>query len=197
MPQHAQSTTEPIGSIDAGSLHLRFHPDPALRVKARPVGEVTDNVREAAHRMLEIMRQEEGIGLAAPQVGLPWRMFVCMIPADPKAGPLPEHIKEHTDGQPMVCIDPQLSPVGGLESIEEGCLSLPDIRGQVNRQHAVVMEATNLDGERFEIQAVGLLARCIQHEVDHLDGVMIIDKFGQLDRLRTRSALRKLERKGR
>lgn len=197
MPQHAQSTTEPAGSIDAASLHLRFHPDAALRTKARPVGQPTDNVREVAHKMLEIMRQEEGIGLAAPQVGVPWRMFVCLIPADPKADPLPEHIKEHTDGQPLVCIDPVLSPVGGLESIEEGCLSLPDIRGQVNRQHAVVMEATNLDGERFEVQAVGLLARCIQHEVDHLDGVMIIDKFGQLDRLRTRSALRKLERKAR
>lgn len=195
MPQHAQSTSPTVA--DAQSLHLRFHPDRVLRAKAQPVGEVTDNVREVAQRMLEIMRQEEGIGLAAPQVGLPWRMFVCAIPADPKASPLPEHIQEHTGGQPWVCIDPELKPVGDLESVEEGCLSLPDIRGQVNRQHAVVMEATGLDGERFEVQAVGLLARCIQHETDHLDGILIIDKFGQLDRLRTRSALRKLERKAR
>ncbi len=199
MPQHAdtpsQSTTRP--DADPQSLHLRFHPDRVLRAKAKAVGEVTENVREVADRMVEIMRQEEGIGLAAPQVGLPWRMFVCAIPADPKAPALPEGIQEHTEGKPWVCIDPELRPVGDLESIEEGCLSLPDIRGQVNRQHAVVMEATGLDGKRFEVQAVGLLARCIQHETDHLDGVLIIDKFGQLDRLRTRSAVRKLERKAR
>ncbi|MEQ8317341.1 MAG: peptide deformylase [Phycisphaerales bacterium] len=195
MPQHAHSTTRP--DADPQSLHLRFHPDRVLRTKAEPVGEVTDNVREVAARMVEIMRQEEGIGLAAPQVGLSWRMFVCAIPADRSSGSLPDHIQEHTGGEPWACIDPVLRPVGDLESIEEGCLSLPDIRGQVNRQHAVVMEATGLDGKKFEVQAVGLLARCIQHEVDHLDGVLIIDKFGQLDRLRTRSAVRKLERKAR
>lgn len=197
MPQHAQSTTEPLGSIDPASLRLRFHPDAALRAKARPVGEVTDNVREVAQRMLQIMHEEEGIGLAAPQVGLPWRMFVCMVPADPKAGDLPPGVREDTDGDPIVCIDPTLTPGGDLETFEEGCLSLPDIRGQINRQIEVAMEATGVDGKRFTINAAGLLARCIQHEVDHLDGTLIIDKFGQLDRLRTRSALRRLERKAR
>lgn len=197
MPQHASSTSEPIGSIDPARLHLRFHPDAVLRAKARSVGEVTDNVREVAHRMLQIMHEEEGIGLAAPQVGLPWRMFVCMVPADPHAAPQPEGVQEDTAGKPIVCIDPTLTPGGALESFEEGCLSLPDIRGQINRQVEVSMEATGLDGNRFTINAAGLLARCIQHEVDHLDGVLIIDKFGQLDRLRTRSALRRLERKAR
>lgn len=202
MPQHAQSTSEPIGSIDPAHLHLRIHPDAVLRAKARPVGEVTDNVREVAQRMLQIMHEEEGIGLAAPQVGLPWRMFVCMVPADPKADATsghdqPEGVAEDTAGKPTVCIDPTLTPGGALESFEEGCLSLPDIRGQINRQVEVLMEATGLDGTRFTINTAGLLARCIQHEVDHLDGVLIIDKFGQLDRLRTRSTLRRLERKAR
>jgi peptide deformylase len=197
MPQHAQSTTEPLGSIDPDALHLRLHPDDALRARARPVGEVTDNLRQVAKRMLQIMHDEEGIGLAAPQVGLPWRMFVCAVPADPRADDLPQGVREDTGGDPMVCIDPVLTPVGALASVEEGCLSLPDIRGQINRQVGVSMEATGLDGKRFTIHAAGLLARCIQHEVDHLDGVLIIDKFGQLDRLRTRSALRRLERKSR
>jgi len=197
MPQHAQSTSEPIGSIDPAGLHLRFHPDAVLRTKARPVGEVTDNVREVAQRMLQIMHEEEGIGLAAPQVGLPWRMFVCLVPEDPIPGASPEGFQEDTAGQPLVCIDPDLTPGGAPDSFEEGCLSLPDIRGQINRQIEVSMEATGLDGNRFTINAAGLLARCIQHEVDHLNGVLIIDKFGQLDRLRTRSALRRLERKAR
>lgn len=202
MPQHASSTSEPIGSIDPTGLHLRFHPDAVLRAKARPVGKVTDNVREVAQRMLQIMHEEEGIGLAAPQVGLPWRMFVCMVPADPQADPPSQDnpadgIQQDTAGKPIVCIDPTLTPGGALESFEEGCLSLPDIRGQINRQVEVSMEATGLDGNRTTINAAGLLARCIQHEVDHLDGVLIIDKFGQLDRLRTRSAIRRLERRAR
>lgn len=183
--------------IDPTGLHLRFHPDAVLRAKAHPVGEVTDNVRLVAQRMLQIMHEEEGIGLAAPQVGLPWRMFVCRVPADPSDDDLPNGVREDTAGKPIVCIDPVLTPAGPLASVEEGCLSLPDIRGQINRQVMVSMEATGLDGNRLTINAAGLLARCIQHEVDHLDGVLIIDKFGQLDRLRTRSALRRLERKAR
>ena len=200
MPEHAQSTShDPSGpdAVDPAGLFLRLHPDTILRAKAKAVGTITDNVREVAQRMLEIMHQEEGIGLAAPQVGVPWRMFVCRLPADPSVESGPDGFMSDTDGRPLVCIDPMLTPAGDLEPFEEGCLSLPDIRGQVNRPTLVAMEATALDGERYTVQAAGLLARCVQHEVDHLDGVLIIDKFGQLDRLRTRSALRRLERKAR
>ncbi|MEQ8845319.1 MAG: peptide deformylase [Phycisphaerales bacterium] len=202
MPQDAQSTdaARPAGSpesVDPSGLHLRFFPDTILRTKARPVGTVTENVREVAERMLRIMSEEEGIGLAAPQVGLPWRMFVCVVPADPSEGAVGGEFALDTGGRPLVCIDPVLRPGGALASVEEGCLSLPDIRGQVNRPEAVEMEATGLDGERFVVRAAGLLARCIQHETDHLDGVLIIDKFGQIDRLRTRSAVRRLERQAR
>ena len=186
-----------MAPVDPSTLHLRIHPDEMLRARASVVGEVTENVQDVARRMLEVMHEEEGIGLAAPQVGLSWRMFVCLVPADPKADPAPEGFLQDTGGQPIVCIDPKLTHAGPLEAVEEGCLSLPDIRGQVNRPALVAMEATGLDGQRSTIQASGLLARCIQHETDHLDGVLIIDKFGQLDRLRTRSAVRRLERKAR
>ncbi|MFI4883166.1 MAG: peptide deformylase [Phycisphaerales bacterium JB064] len=201
MPQHVQSTASTPknapAEVDPSTLHLRVHPDQVLRTKAAPVGAVTDNVQDVARRMLQVMHEEEGIGLAAPQVGLPWRMFVCLVPADPHADPAPEGYVQDTGGKPLVCIDPKLTHGGPLEANEEGCLSLPDIRGQVNRPILVTMEATGLDGERYTINAAGLLARCIQHETDHLDGVLIIDKFGQLDRLRTRSAIRRLERKAR
>lgn len=170
-------------------------PDPCLREHARPVGEVTEEVRQVAQRMLEIMHAEEGIGLAAPQVGLAWRMFVCRLPADPHAEPAESGLPVDTEGEPMVCIDPELSLEGPISPFEEGCLSLPDIRGMVQRPPIVRLEATNLDGERFSVRGDGLLARCWQHEMDHLDGVLIIDKFAQLDRLRTRSALRRLEKR--
>lgn len=198
MPPHAkQHAQSPLAEVDPTTLHLRVHPDDVLRTKATPVGAVTENVQEVARRMLEVMHEEEGIGLAAPQVGLPWRMFVCQIPADPNPEPAPADHAQDTAGKPLVCIDPRLTPAGPLDTIEEGCLSLPDIRGGVNRPTLVTMEATGLDGERFTLHTAGLLARCIQHETDHLDGVLIIDKFGQLDRLRTRSAVRRLERKAR
>lgn len=202
MPQHAQQHAQQPSQgtpaeVDPATLHLRVHPDDVLRTKATPVGAVTENVQDVARRMLEVMHEEEGIGLAAPQVGLPWRMFVCQVPTDPSPEPAPADHAQDTASKPLVCIDPMLTPGGPLEANEEGCLSLPDIRGDVNRPTLVTMEATGLDGKRFTIHAAGLLARCIQHETDHLDGVLIIDKFGQLDRLRTRSAVRRLERKAR
>lgn len=196
MAEHAQTKTEEMEHPDPSSLHLRFHPDPCLRARALPVGAVTEPVRALAERMLVVMRSSEGIGLAAPQVGVARRMFVCRVPADPHDGVGVDGIVFDTGDRALVCIDPVLSFGGVLEADEEGCLSLPEIRGVVNRPSEVVLEATGLDGKRFSIRAGGLLARCVQHEVDHLDGVLIIDKFGQLDRLRTRSALRRLERTG-
>lgn len=196
MSERVQTISREPVVPDPGSLHLRTHPDPCLRGRARAVGSVDASVRAVADRMLAVMHESEGIGLAAPQVGLAWRMFVCRVAADPHGGDSSDGLALDTGGRALVCIDPVLSFGGVLEADEEGCLSLPEIRGVVNRPREVVLEATGLDGERFTVRAGGLLARCIQHEVDHLDGVMIIDKFGQLDRLRTRSALRRLERRG-
>ncbi|GIW74455.1 MAG: hypothetical protein KatS3mg103_0977 [Phycisphaerales bacterium] len=211
MPQPAPRSVRPAAdgpalppeAVDPSTLRLRIYPEAILRTKARPVGPVTDAVRRVASRMLELMHEEEGIGLAAPQVGLAWRLFVCHVPDQaPSRGPdrsaqAGDGPACDTDAGPLVCIDPVLRPLGDLEQAEEGCLSLPEIRGQVNRPSQVVLEATGLDGQRFTLHAGGLLARCIQHEADHLDGVLIIDKFGQLDRLRTRSAVRRLERRSR
>ncbi|MCL4220706.1 MAG: peptide deformylase [Phycisphaerales bacterium] len=181
-------------NVDPGSLRIRFYPERILRQKAGPI-DLTPNVAEVALQMVNLMRQAEGIGLAAPQVGLPWRLFVIDIPpgegrdtlADPPTA---------TEG-PLVFVNPELSdPARNLEPLEEGCLSLPEIRGDVIRPTQVTVTATGLDGQRFTLRAAGLLARCIQHEYDHLDGVLILDRMIQVHRMQVEPLVRALERRG-
>jgi peptide deformylase len=179
--------------VDAPSLEIVTYPAPVLRAKAKPVEKVTEEVRRVARRMIELMRQAEGIGLAAPQVGLSWRLFVVDVPpsdersaeADPPTA---------TDG-PQYYINPKLSsPKGVPVPWEEGCLSLPDIRGDVLRPPVITISALDLEGKPFTQTAGGLLARCWQHEMDHLDGVLILDRMTQMSRLKNRAAIKDLER---
>ena len=179
-------------SIDVANLRIVNYPDPALRVKANPVAEITPEVQRVADRMIHLMREAEGIGLAAPQVGLPWRLFVCDVPPA-EDRPADAEPPEATAGT-LVCINPELSKFSDdLEPYDEGCLSLPDITGAVRRPTEVTLAATAPDGEPFTLRAGGLLARCIQHETDHLDGVLIIDRMQQLSRMKNRRAIRDLE----
>ncbi len=180
-------------SVDPAGLTIRTYPDEVLRAKARPVAAITDEVRAVAHRMIELMHEAEGIGLAAPQVGLPWRMFVAFVPESDKRSAS----KEPPDAmrEARVFINPVLShPAGAPEPMSEGCLSLPEILGEVLRPPTITVTATGLDGRTFTQTGTGLLARCWQHEADHLDGVLIIDKMTQISRLKNRSAVRELER---
>lgn len=174
-------------------MQLRLHPDPALRVRATPVEAVDERVRAAAERMIEIMRESDGIGLAAQQVGLGIRLFVCDVPAHP-GEPEIDGVALGTAG-PIVCINPEIvDPSDERSPFEEGCLSLPGLRGDVIRPEVVTLRALDADGKPFEIRGGGLLARCWQHEADHLDGVLIIDRMTQMSRLRVRRKLRELER---
>lgn len=183
-------------SVDPSTLGIVDFPDPVLRRKASPVASVTDEVRAVAARMIELMFEAEGIGLAAPQVGLSWRMFVAHVPAT--EGRSTKDDPPSATAKPTVYINPVLSaPLGELLPYEEGCLSLPDIRGDVRRPEHITISALDLDGKPFSSTSVGLLARCWQHEVDHLDGVLIIDRMTQLSRLKNRSAVRQLEREAR
>ncbi len=180
--------------VDATKLRIVDYPHPALRVKAAKIEKVTDEVRAVARRMIDLMREAEGVGLAAPQVALSWRLFVAEVPEDDKrsASATPPTA---TRG-PVVYINPVLShPVGNLEAFEEGCLSLPDIRGEVLRPPVISITALDLEGQPFTHTAGGLLARCWQHEFDHLEGTLIIDKFTQLSRLKNKFAIRDLERR--
>lgn len=178
-------------AVDPSGLSLRLYPDPVLRRRAEPV-ELSDQVRAVARRMLELMREEEGVGLAAPQVGLPWRLFVTHVPEGD--GRSAFAAPATADSQPCVYLNPVISgQEGDLKSVEEGCLSLPDIRGPVLRPSRVTITAMGLDGSTFTRSGAGLLARCWQHEQDHLDGVLIIDKMLAIYKLKNRGAIRDLE----
>ncbi|MBC7835678.1 MAG: peptide deformylase [Phycisphaerales bacterium] len=181
--------------IDPATLRIVHYPDPALRRKASPIEPVTDEQSAVARRMIELMFQAEGVGLAAPQVGLPWRMFVAHVPAS--EGRSPDDSPPTATVEPQIYINPVISsPVGAPELGEEGCLSLPEITGQVMRSLIITITATDLKGVRLTHTAAGLLARCWQHEIDHLDGVLIIDRMTQGSRLRNRLLIRDLERAG-
>jgi len=180
-------------AIDPSTLELQIYPAKVLRKKAAKIPEITQNISDIAAAMIEMMYDEEGIGLAAPQVGLPIRLFVVHVPPTDKrsATAVPP---DATTG-PVVYINPVLSaPLGPVEPFEEGCLSLPDIRGEVLRPPTITITAIDLTGKQFTQTGTGLLARCWQHEYDHLDGVLIIDKMTQMSRIKNKAAIRDLER---
>ena len=168
----------------ARKRQIVHYPDPVLRQRAKPVERVDDSIRELVREMFEIMNEEEGIGLAAPQVGESLRIFVT--------GP-------HADGDHphMAFINPVLSGFDGeLQSHDEGCLSLPGIRGEIRRQPKAVIEALDLEGKPFRMESGDFIARVWQHEFDHLEGILIIDRMTALDRLRVRRAVKELESGG-
>lgn len=178
------------------TLRIVRYPAGVLRERAVAIGLVDDEVRAVAARMVDLMCEAEGIGLAAPQVGLPWRLFVAHVPEDPEGDAERSASSDPATAtlEPMVCINPELSAyTRDLEPFDEGCLSLPGVSGEVRRPSGVTLRAVGLDGEPFEVRGAGLLARCWQHEADHLDGVLILDKFTPRSRLRNRSVVKELE----
>jgi len=176
--------------IDPAQLHILRYPDPALRRKAAPIDTVDEAVRAVARRMIELMHEAEGVGLAAPQVGVPWRLFVTQPPED---------VRDHEPfGPGRVYINPALDIVSKeLEVREEGCLSLPNIRVDVRRPSAVTITAQDLEGRTFSETRDDLMARVWQHEFDHLNGVLIIDRMSPMDRIARRKDIRDLERASR
>ncbi|MBW2499548.1 MAG: peptide deformylase [Deltaproteobacteria bacterium] len=150
---------------------LKF-PDPRLKQVSKPISEVDDALRELARDMIEVMYDEPGIGLAAPQVGSFVRMFVI----DTEWG------EEGAERDPQVVLNPQIVEREGRISWEEGCLSVPDYTATVERDALITLEAIDLDGNPIVERAEGLRAVCIQHEIDHLDGILFIDRISRLKR---------------
>ncbi|WP_027285089.1 peptide deformylase [Rubritepida flocculans] len=152
-------------------LPILIVPDPRLRQKARPVGEGDgDAVRELAPRMLATMYAAPGIGLAAPQVGVGLRLVVLDV--GPREKP-----------EPMVLVNPEIVAASTERAVrEEGCLSLPGQFADVERPARVRVRWRELDGTRREMEAEGLLGVCLQHEIDHLDGVLFVDHLSALKR---------------
>mgnify|MGYP002623045794 CR=1 FL=1 len=166
--------------IDPSKLVIVNYPHPVLREKAKPIGKITEEVVAVAIRMLQLMHEAPGVGLAAPQVGLSWRMFV----ANPTG--------EAEDDR--VFINPTLSdPSRSVEDYEEGCLSLPDIRAIIRRPKAMTVTATDLDGKEFTLTSDELPARVWQHEFDHLEGVLILDRMSLADKVANKRKIKELE----
>jgi peptide deformylase len=152
-------------------LDIRVLGDPILRQETVPVTEVTDELRRLIDGMFETMYAAKGIGLAAPQVGRTERLTVIDV-----------------DEEPLVLINPEIVLAEGKIKGEEGCLSIPEIYGDVERAGRVVVRALDRDGKQFEIEGEELLSRCLQHEIDHLHGKLFIDYLSVLKR---RSAMSK------
>ena len=153
-------------------LEIRVLGDPILREETRPVAEITDELRTLAKNMFDTMDLARGIGLAAPQVGRAERMAVIGV-----------------EEQRFVIINPEIVEADGKTAkAEEGCLSIPDVYGDVERPARVRVRALDLEGKTFEVEAGELLARCLQHEIDHLHGKLFIDYLSVLKR---RSAMAK------
>jgi peptide deformylase len=177
--------------VDPAELTILRYPAPVLRQRAEPVEVVDEQVRAVAMRMIQLMHEAPGIGLAAPQVGLPWRLFVVYVPKNEESD---SEFPAWTDA-PVVYVNPEIVEMRGpLEAAEEGCLSLPDVHGDVYRPTTVTIRATDLEGASFTQTGTGLLARCWMHENDHLDGVLIIDRMVQLHRMKNRQMIKQLER---
>lgn len=166
-------------------LEITTHDHPALRTKGRPVAAIDARTRELAEDMIETMREAEGIGLAAQQVGRPLQLFVLEVPQmkdRPSAMRIDGSPADFEALMPMVLINPEIQTFGKIRLESEGCLSFPGLRGDVARPLSVLVTATLLDGREISFEADGLLARAVQHEFDHLQGILFIDRMSEADR---------------
>ena len=160
---------------------ILHYPDPKLREKAQPVAEVTPEIAQLIDDMAETMYAAPGVGLAATQIGEPHRIFLVDIATEDEPSDL------------RVFINPEIVSRDGSQTWDEGCLSFPGVTEEIKRSAQVTVRATDRDGNRFELEADGLLAVAIQHELDHLDGVLMIDHVGPLKK---RLMARKVQKHG-
>ncbi|MEW8201661.1 MAG: peptide deformylase [Candidatus Thiodiazotropha endolucinida] len=161
-------------------LDILHFPDPRLRNKAKPVAQVDDSIRRLIDDMLETMYQAPGIGLAATQVNVAKRVVVIDLSEE--------------KNQPLCLVNPEIIEKDGEEQMEEGCLSIPGVYEMVKRANLIRVRALGRDGAAFEMEAEGLLAVCIQHELDHLEGKLFVDYLSSLKRQRIRKKLEKESR---
>lgn len=162
-----------------------------LREKALQVEEITDGIRSLARDMLESMYASRGVGLAAEQVGR--RESLCVIDVPPDAEKDGCRAENAAVEMPLTMVNPEILSAEGSQRDEEGCLSFPDIIAQVTRAEKVTVAYTGLDGERRQASARGLLARAIQHEIDHLNGVLLVDKMSAMQKMAVSGKLKRLQ----
>lgn len=159
-------------------MRIRLYPDPVLRERSVRVEAFDEDLARLAAEMTRLMLENRGLGLAAPQVGVLKRLVVVSPDGEP--------------GREAVLINPEIIHSEGSERADEGCLSFPGIYVKVNRHARVVVRYQDVAGEAHEMEAEGLLARAIEHEVDHLDGWLLVDRMSQVQRMANRRRLREL-----
>lgn len=157
------------------------YPHPTLRHVSKPLKRIDAGLHDIVREMFELMYEHRGVGLAANQVDLPYRLFVVNLSG--KRG----------EGEELVFVNPLLTKPRGLAEAEEGCLSLPELYAQVKRAEKITLDAFNLKGESIRLDLDGLFARVAQHETDHIDGKLFIDRLSTTGELEVREALRHFE----
>lgn len=154
-------------------LPLRFAPDPILRQKAKRLSNIDASIERLIDEMLETLPAVSGLGLAAPQVGVSLRLAVIQMPED----------ENGEEGEEIILINPEIVKKSGERIVDEGCLSIPGYRGELKRSVSVTVKARNRQGKEFRLKATELLAQALEHEIDHLNGILYIDHLESQDKL--------------
>jgi peptide deformylase len=165
--------------IDVQKCRITHYPASVLAGRAKLVEKIDDNIRQLVQKMTNIMLENKGVGLAAPQAGVPLRVFIISLNGTKEA------VK--------VYINPEITPSGEFDTIEEGCLSVPGVHTKIRRYKKCTVTATDLQGNEFTEEAEGLYARALQHEFDHIEGTTLVNRMGQVAKIAHRKQLKKLE----
>ena len=178
-------------------LSILQYGDPILRAKGKRIEKIDDRIRELAKNMIETMHMANGVGLAAQQVGEPIQLTVLdvsQVEDRPTEMKLNGKVVDAKTVMPVVLVNPQLELGNEIETGTEGCLSFPEITGEIDRAKSITVRAQNLNGESVEIETTGFLARAIQHEVDHLNGILFIDRMSSAAKTSLSSKLKRLQK---
>ena len=174
-------------------LEVQTFGNPVLRKESQPVTEVTEEIRQLAERMVQCMYDENGIGLAAPQIGENLRMFVIDTAVDEDPVYTTPGEAMLSPRMPIALLNPEIVSTSGDDTpFVEGCLSIPGVNATVIRPEIIRLRAETLEGEKIDLECGGLLARCAQHEIDHLNGVLFTDKAIEEELLQSKDKLEKL-----
>ncbi len=165
--------------VDIEKCRITHYPAAVLAEAAKPVEKIDDSIRRLTEKMTQIMLEQKGVGLAAPQAGVSLRVFIISI--------------DGTKEKVKVYINPTVTPAGASILSEEGCLSVPGVRTRIRRYQKCTVTATDLAGNEFTEQAEGLYARALQHEYDHIQGITIVNRMGQVAKIAHRKQLKKLK----
>jgi peptide deformylase len=181
-------------------LQILEYGDPTLRAKGKPIESVDDRIRELAANMIETMHSANGVGLAAQQIGEALQLTVLdvsLVEDRPSTLKLDGTEVDPKSAMPLVLINPKIELVGATEVGVEGCLSFPEITGNIERARSAVVRAQTLEGGAIQIEASGFLARAIQHEGDHLNGILFIDRMNSAAKVALSSRLKRLQKETR